>query len=411
MVFILFFLCFSVQAFDFPQPELFSRSAVLYDYRSGFLLYEKNADEIISPASMAKLMTMHIVFNAVREGYLSFDQYIPISEQASFKSCPPRSSLMFIEEGQIVTLLELMKGLAVCSGNDAGVAVAEAVAGSVPAFVDLMNNEAKKLGLEKTIFIDTSGYSEDNQTTAREFAKFCFFYMRKNPDAIPMFHSLREFTYPLRRNIPPGGTSIYGPIAQTSNNRLLGVVEGVDGLKTGYIDESGFNIALTAEREGRRLLAVVMGCPKENGIENRALDGEALLSYGFDNFKTFYPKLPALSKNKVYKGKVKNVELTVNVPPITLPIDDVEKIKWEIEWGAPLVAPFPIATEAGKVRLLDKNGSLIFSRNIITAEGVGKGSFFRRLKDSIVLFFKKLFYKNISIKSPVITAKIIAKSK
>ncbi|MCL2705508.1 MAG: D-alanyl-D-alanine carboxypeptidase [Spirochaetaceae bacterium] len=390
---ILFLFCFSLQAFDFSQPELFSHSAVLYDFNSGFLLYEKNADEIIPPASMAKLMTLHIVFNAVREGYLSFDKYIPISKQSSFISSPPRSSLMFVEEGQIVTLLELMKGLAVSSGNDAGIAVAEAVAGSVSAFVDLMNNEAKKLGLEKTFFVDTSGYSEDNRTTAREFAKFCFFYIRKNPDSIPMLHSLTEFTYPQRRNIPQGGKSTHGPITQSNNNNLLGIVEGVDGLKTGYIDESGFNIALTAEREGRRLLAVIMGCPKENGIENRALDGEALLSYGFDNFKTFYPKIPALSKNKVYKGKEKNIELRVIVPPITLPIDDVDKIRWEIEWGAPLVAPFPIATEAGKIRLLDKNGALIFSRNIITTAEVEKGSLLRRFCDSIVLFFKNIFSK------------------
>ncbi|MCL2481541.1 MAG: hypothetical protein FWF38_07505, partial [Spirochaetaceae bacterium] len=102
---------------------------------------------------------------------------------------------------------------------------------------------------------------------------------------------------------------------------------------------------------------------------------------------------PALSKNKVYKGKDKNVELRVVVPFITLPIDDVEKIKWEIEWGAPLVAPFPIATEAGKIRLLDKNGSLIFSRSIVTATKVEKGSLFRRFCDSIVLFFKNIFSK------------------
>ena len=401
LIFILLFLCFSflLHANDLPAdlpqpPELFSKAAILYDFNSGFLLYEKNADEIISPASMVKLMTLHIVFNAVREGRLSLNQYIPISNQASFKSSPPKSSLMFLENGQIVTLLELMKGLAVSSGNDAGIAVAEAVAGSVPAFVDLMNKEAKKLGLEKTYFVDTSGYSENNQTTAREFAKFCFFYIKENPDAIPMLHSLTEFTYPQRKNIPPGGTSSLGPITQTSNNTLLGKIDGVDGLKTGYIVESGYNIALTAKREGRRLLAVIMGCPRENGKENRTLDGEALLSYGFDNFKTFYPALPKLLKNRVYKGNVKKVELTVKVPAITLPVHDVDKISWEIEWGAPLVAPFAAGKEAGKIRLLDKKGALIFSRTIVTADKVEKGSLLRRFCDSILLLFKKIFSCN-----------------
>ena len=391
MVFILFFFCFSLFADDFSPPELFSHSAILYDFNSGFLLYEKNADEIIPPASMAKLMTLHVIYNAIQEGYFSLDQRIPISKEASFLSSPPRSSLMFIEEGQIVTLLELMIGLAVSSGNDAGIAVAEAVAGSVPLFVDMMNIEARKLGLERTFFVDTSGYSENNRTTAREFAKFCFFYIRNNPDSIPLLHSLTEFTYPQTWNIPFGETSTLGPITQPNNNILLERVEGVDGLKTGYIDESGYNIALTSERNGRRLLAVIMGVPRNNGIENRALDGEALLSYGFNNFETFYPELPGLSKNRVYKGNIKNVELTAVVPPITLPVGDVDKIIWEIEWAAPLVAPFSAGTEAGRIRLLDKRGSLIFSRSIITVTEAERGSFFRRVYDSVVLFFKKLF--------------------
>ncbi|MCL2791803.1 MAG: D-alanyl-D-alanine carboxypeptidase [Spirochaetaceae bacterium] len=397
IILVLFFFCFSfqkLQAVDLASsspPELFARSAILYDFNSGFLLYEKNADEVIPPASMTKLMTMHIAFSAMRAGYLSLDQHIPISREASFRSSPPRSSLMFIEEGQIVTLRELMMGLAVSSGNDAGVAVAEAVAGSVPAFLDLMNRQAKNLGLERTSFADTSGFSEHNQTTAREFAKFCFFYIAENPESLPMFHSHSTFTYPQTRNIPPGGTSALGPIAQNSNNLLLGKVEGVDGLKTGFIYASGFNIALTAERNGRRLLAVIMGGPIENGRAKRVTDGEALLSYGFDNFETFFPVLPELYKNRVYKGRERNVELAVNVPPITLPLGDVGRTMWEIWWGEPLVAPFFAGAEAGRIRLLDKNGSLIFSRSIVTVEGVEKGSFFRRFTDSIILFFKRLF--------------------
>ncbi|MCL2293744.1 MAG: D-alanyl-D-alanine carboxypeptidase [Spirochaetes bacterium] len=393
IVIILLFFCFSLKAADFrpAPPELYAHSAILFDVNSGFLLFEKNADDVIPPASMTKLMTMHIVFNAIREGRLSLDQYIPISAEASFKSSPPRSSLMFIEEGQIVTLFELMKGLAIPSGNDAAVAVAEAVAGSVPAFISMMNREARRMGLEQTFFDDASGFSAYNKTTAREFARFCFFYIQENPEAIPLFHSFREFTYPLSHNIPEGSTSALGPIGQFSNNILLGRVEGVDGLKTGFIYASGFNIALTAERDGRRLLAVLMGGPRRNGAALRARDGEALLSYGFDNYTTFYPQLPELSRNRVYKGRAKNVELTVMVPAITLPNADVDAITWEIEWGAPLVAPFPAGTEAGMIRLLDKENSLIFSRSIVTAIEVERGSFFRRFFDSIALFFKRIF--------------------
>ena len=232
------------------QPQVNCRSAVLYDVTSGTLLYEKNADEIIPPASMTKLMSLHLLFNEVDEGHLSLDTLIPVSRAASFKSSPPGSSLMFLEEGQRVTLLELMKGLAVSSGNDAGVAAAEAVSGSLSEFIKLMNSEAVKLGLEKTYFADSSGYSSENQTTARDFANFCMLYIDKHPEALSLLHSLTEFTYPKKANLPPGGKSTHGSITQKNNNILLGSLEGVDGLKTGYIDESGYNIALTAERGG-----------------------------------------------------------------------------------------------------------------------------------------------------------------
>jgi D-alanyl-D-alanine carboxypeptidase (penicillin-binding protein 5/6) len=257
------------------------RSAVLYDLTSGALLYEKNSDEIIPPASMTKLMTMHLAFKAVREGRLSPEQKIPVSASASFKASPPRSSLMFIEEGQNVTLLELLKGLAVSSGNDAGVAVAEAVAGSVPLFLELMNREAKNLGLEKTFFADSSGYSSLNSTTAKEFARFCMIYIETNPEALEL-HSLKEFTYPAASNIPPGKKSSLGPIRQNNNNVLLGILEGVDGLKTGFIMNQDTILRLPQKRGGRRLLACNIGRPfRKRDIKQRCRTGQRSFPTGF----------------------------------------------------------------------------------------------------------------------------------
>ncbi|MDX9800240.1 MAG: D-alanyl-D-alanine carboxypeptidase family protein [Spirochaetia bacterium] len=383
-----------IKAVQEDQPQINCRSAVLYDVVSGTLLYEKNSDEIIPPASMTKLMSLHLLFNAVDAGKLSLDTLIPVSRAASFKSSPPGSSLMFLEEGQKVTLLEIMKGLAVSSGNDAGVAAAEAVSGSLAEFIRLMNSEAKKLGLEKTYFADSSGYSSKNQTTARDFARFCMIYLEKHPNALSLLHSLPDFTYPKRDNIPPGGKSTYGFITQKNNNILLGSLEGVDGLKTGYIDESGYNIALTAERNGRRLLAVTMGGEKENGIFNRAIDGAVLLSYGFYYFKTFYPLLPDMPPRKVFKGKSGRAAVTASVPAVTLPRDSsgsAENLNWRITWEGPLAAPFDKGRKAGEITLLDSVGSVIFTRPITTVSGVEKGSWIKQAFDSILLFFMGLF--------------------
>ncbi len=384
------------QDLEFPpdQPQVNCRSAVLYDVTSGTLLYEKNADEVIPPASMTKLMSLHLLFNAVDEGHLSLDSLIPVSRTASFKSSPPHSSLMFLEEGQRVTLLELMKGLAVSSGNDAGIAAAEAVSGSLSEFIKLMNREAEKLGLVKTYFADSSGYSSENQTTARDFAQFCMFYLDKHPEALSLLHSLPDFTYPKKGNIPPGGRSTHGPITQKNNNVLLGSLEGVDGLKTGYIDESGYNIALTAERGGRRLLAVTMGGEKEKGILNRAIDGVVLLSYGFYYFKTFYPVLPDLPPRKVFKGKTGRAAVTASVPAVTLPRDSsgpTGNLKWQVNWGAPLAAPFNKGQKAGEISLLDGGGRVLFTRPITTVESAEKGQLIKQLFDSILLYFMGLF--------------------
>jgi D-alanyl-D-alanine carboxypeptidase len=239
---------------------------------------------------MTKLMSLHLAYRAIEEGRLRKNQLIPIGRESSFKSSPPHSSLMFLEEGQRVTLLELMIGCAIPSGNDAATALAVAVSGSVDRFVAAMNREAAALGMTSTHFVEPSGYDEGNVTSAWDFARFCLVYIREHPEAIDELHALSQFTYPKASNIPEGGRSALGPITQTNHNNLVGRLEGVDGLKTGFIEESGYNIAVTASRNGRRLLAVLMGGPGETtgeGNLQRALDAAALLSYGFYRFGHF----------------------------------------------------------------------------------------------------------------------------
>lgn len=370
-------------------PQIQARAAILYDLETGALLYEKNADHEIPPASMTKLMSLHLAYREIESGRLSRNQLIPVTAAASFKSSPPRSSLMFLEEGQKVTLLDLMIGLALPSGNDAGVALADVVAGSMPAFVDAMNREARRLGLEKTRFVDSFGYSEENLTTPREFASFCRTYLETHPEALEELHSLKEYTYPRPENLTEGAVATHGSITQYNTNVLVGVLEGVDGLKTGYIDESGYNLAVTAEREGRRLLAVLMGGPGENSREGsliRAVDATALLSFGFYATRTFTPELPPLPVRRVYKGSLRSTALAVpELPLLTLPAEESGALSWEFQWHGPLTAPLETDTTAGLLVCRGADGGILFTRPLLVRDSIAAGSFWRRLWDSLVL--------------------------
>ncbi|MCR5188080.1 MAG: D-alanyl-D-alanine carboxypeptidase [Treponema sp.] len=285
-----------------PDLEVWAKSFILIDTANGNILCQKNADEVIPPASMTKLFSMYLVEEAVSAGKLSYDQVIPLPPECWACNMPPHSSLMFLGEGQKVTLEELLLGLSICSGNDAAYALAYATCGSMEAFVEGMNQIAYDLGLTHTHFVESSGYSEENTTTAREMAAFCRVYLERHPSSIERFHSVQKFTYPKEHNLAPGDTlqaqdftqgfprHITMSITQRNTNPLLGTLDGVDGLKTGYIDESGYNLALTARRIGTRFLSVTMGGPgnsTKEGQQGRVHDGTELMEWAFKNFKDF----------------------------------------------------------------------------------------------------------------------------
>lgn len=282
---------------EFSSP-VHAASAILIDAANGSVLFEKNPDREIPPASMTKLVAMYVAFRAIAAGELSLEEKIEPPEPSWAENIPPHSSLMFLGKGQRLTVRELLRGMAVVSGNDGAVALAFRVTGGVTAFVDRMNAEVRALGLKKTRFVEPSGLSENNLTTAREFADFSRAYIRERPDALAEFHVLRSLTYPDARNLPEAG---YGsanpnpvlagrvPITQKATNPLLGTLSGCDGLKTGYIDESGYNLALTAEREGTRFISVTLGGPGNGTAEGnryREEDGRALMEWAFSTWKT-----------------------------------------------------------------------------------------------------------------------------
>ncbi|WP_147634158.1 D-alanyl-D-alanine carboxypeptidase family protein [Treponema pectinovorum] len=277
------------------KMNLASGSAILIDTSNGCILFEKNADQIIPPASITKLFVMYIAFKEIEAGNLSLDELVEPPEISWAVNLPRDSSLMFLGQGQKVSVNELLKGLAVASGNDAALALAYRISGNTKDFIKRMNYEAKALGLEKTHFEEPSGYSENNLTTARELAEFCRIYINRYPQSLKDFHSLNEISYPLQKNLPSWQTEKGDSLAitQKNTNPLLNRLKGCDGLKTGFIYESGYNLALTASREGVRFLSVTMKGPGTNSIEGnfyRVQDGTKLMEWAFSSFADYFPQ-------------------------------------------------------------------------------------------------------------------------
>ncbi len=272
---------------------VWSHSAILIDASSGYVLYEKNPDALIPPASITKLFVMYVVLDEIKKGNLKLDDVIPLPERSWAKNLPSDASRMGLGQGHIVTLKDLMLGLSVNSGNDAAIAIASCVSGSTEAFVQRMNDECKKLGLTNTHFVEPSGYSELNVTTAREMASFCRAYIDIFPQGLEMFHSVPSFSYPKRENLPdwPEYKNTL-PYTKHNTNTLIGKLDGCDGIKTGYIDESGYNIALTCIRNGQRFISVTLGGPGRSTAEGnytREHDGEIMMEWAFESFADYIP--------------------------------------------------------------------------------------------------------------------------
>ena len=394
--------------FSTQKPDVYAESAILIDVSNGNILYEKDADQVIPPASMTKLFAMYVVDEAVSEGKFSYNDIIPLPPECWACNMPPHSSLMFLGEGQIVTLEELLLGLSICSGNDAAYALAYTVSGSMEAFIDKMNQVARDLGLFNTHFVESSGYSEENTTTAREMATFARVYLNKHPESLKKFHSVPSFTYPKAHNMAPG--DVYGPqdfsnglprhitmgITQKNTNPLLDILEGCDGLKTGYIDESGYNLALTVQRDGTRFLSVTMRGPGNStreGQAGRIHDGTELMEYAFSNFKDFYD-LEKIKPYfvKIYGAKTNSALLYPAYTPesFTIPLassDTPEKILSSVEinvhFPERLSAPILQGQECGSITV-EANGAIIDSIPLVADRTAQKANFIVRAADSFI---------------------------
>ena len=372
-----------------PEPVLQCKSAVLMDYDTGTILYTKNPDEIIPPASMTKLMTTYLLMEKVKAGELDLEGDVIIPPEADFEKAPYRSSLMYIRAGQRIKLKDLVTGLMVTSGNDAAMAVAMLVGGSREACVEMMNQKARQLGFESFVFTDPAGYEATNQVNALEFCQFCRIYIQNCIEYLDVLTGAVAFKM--------GGRTI------NNSNDLLGRYAGVDGLKTGYIDESGYNISLTAERYGMRLVAVIMGI-KAKDIMNAKLmrmeEGASLLSYGFHTFRSFFPVLPATVNAPVFGCEKDSVPVAVlGSEHICLPYSQLYKLSWDISLNKGLKGVIDPGTQVGNCTV-SLDGSPLAIYPLVAEEGTQPGSLWQRFSGAIKAMGQKTADLKFSLAFP-----------
>ena len=373
-------------------PELYSPSAILIDADSGRILFEKNADEALPPASLTKVVTMHLALEAVSRGRLGLDDEVDLPSETWAVNMPPRSSLMFLGPGQRVSVRELLEGMAVASGNDAASALALHLAGSIPAFAARMNEAVRALGYSKMHFEEPSGISENNLITAREFCFFLKDYLRAHPNSLEELHSLKDFSYPKPANLKNGQK--LQPIIQHNKNALLNLYPGVDGIKTGFIVESGFNLALTAKNNGMRLISVTLGARNESrtgGAGRRNRDGIALLEFGFGNFTTVEAPMPKARPIKVWKGEPDS--FTPEMPErvaVTIAKSAAAELKGELTQISSLTAPVAAGSLVGRV-VFTAGGEVARTIELDVGKAIPPGPWWRQVLDSILLFFLQLF--------------------
>jgi D-alanyl-D-alanine carboxypeptidase (penicillin-binding protein 5/6) len=310
---------------------------------------------------------------------------------------PPRSSLMYLGAGQTASLNELFLGLAIPSGNDAAVAVALTFYPTVAEFADRMNETMRNLGLENSYFVEPSGISEDNYTTARDFARFCMAYIYRFPDNLRKFHSVSSFQWPKPENVAPAERQNLKFYNHHNHIGIINAFSGADGLKTGYIDESGYNLAATAIRDDTRFIAVVLGVPAALGgywgPVTRDQDAASLLAWAYDNYYTARLELPTeIPPLKIWKGAANTVALVPAVTEtpavaVTLPVGRGTEYAWDPALPAdPVIAPVDEGMALGTLTAIDLEGPL-YSTPLLAAESVAPGNIFKRLWDSVVLFF------------------------
>lgn len=353
--------------FDTPAPI-----AYMEDLSSGAVLYAKDADRRIPPASMAKMMTVYVAFDLIKKGDLKLDQKFQVRPETWRKWHGPQAgSTMFLETGEQVSVKDLLDGIVTLSGNDACVVLAEGIAGTEEAFANLMNQQAKKLGLANSQFGNSNGWPDEGRTyvTARDLAKLAKATIQDHPQLYKQFYSRHDYT----RTLSDGKV-----IRQQNRDPLLGKVAGADGLKTGHTEEAGYGFTGSAEQSGRRLVMVVAGLDSYNG---RAAESVRFMEWGFRAWKP----LPIASKGRkigdveVQGGGADSVgviaprDLNATVPAGTSP-----EMQGKIVYQGPVKAPIKAGAHIADL-IVETPGMPTQTLPLIAEKDVAEAGFFRRI--------------------------------
>ena len=349
-----------------PQPPQLGASAyILMDALTGKVIAELNADQVLPPASLTKMMTAYMLAYELAAGNVSLDDQVHISE----KAWRTEGSRMFIQEGKFVSLEDLMRGVIIQSGNDASVAVAEHLAGSEDAFADLMNQHATRLGMTHTVFHNSTGLpAEGHLTTARDLAILAQAIIRDYPEHYRVY-SEKEFTF--------------NKIRQPNRNKLLWSDSTVDGLKTGYTEAAGYCMVASAKRDGQRLISVILGA---SSPEVRARESQKLITYGMRFYEThsLYDAQERLANVRVLGGEQDYVELMLESElAVTIARGQAKYIKATMDINTGITAPLSAGDVLGKL-IITLDTDVILEQDLVAAEDVLKGGFFKGLVDSVM---------------------------
>lgn len=353
-------------------PQIAGSSWVLKDPLSGRVIMEHNSHERLPPASLTKMMTAYIVERELDEGRIAMTDMVPIS----VKAWRTGGSRTFVREGTQVSVEDLLKGVIIQSGNDASVALAEFVAGSEDAFVDIMNQQARQLGMNNTNFENATGLPHPNQySTAYDLALLAKAIIEDYPENYPLY-AVKSFTY--------------NNIRQPNRNSLLWRDESVDGLKTGHTEEAGYCLVASAKRDDTRLIAAVMGT---SSAEVRAREVQKMLNYGFRYYETerLFRAGQELVDAKVWGGKSDQISVGLAEDVfVTIPRGARDKLESTVDLDSVIKAPIKVGDELGRIQVM-LDGEVLVDEPALALTEVQQGGVFKRLWDAIKLFFVQLF--------------------
>lgn len=356
-------------------PELNNKSYVLMDYETGQILAAKNENEKLAPASMTKMMTSYIIEQKLLKGELTENEQVRMNESAWCRGSSSESC-MYVPLNGTATVLEMLRGIIIQSGNDASKAMAEHIAGNEGTFAHMMNQEAKRVGMVNTHFINSTGMpAEGHYSTAKDMAILAQHIIKDSSKYYPIY-SEKEFAF--------------NGIKQGNRNALLYTDPSVDGLKTGHTNEAGFCLTTSSKRGPMRLISVIFGTPSMN---ERADQTRTLLAWGFSNFETanVQPANQVLAKVKVWFGKQDDVQIGLAENfNVTMPKGQADKIKTQLVVQPKLNAPLAKGQVVGKL-VASLDGKVIAEKPLVALKPVEEAGFFARMIDHIKMFFSNLF--------------------